>query len=223
MADSKKLVWDEVGKREYEAGCSKVVLYPMAENKYPKGVAWSGVTGISENPEGAEANPYYADNIKYFNLIGTEDLSATLKAYSSPAEFDECDGTVEAVKGVVIGQQPRKMFGLSYVTILGNDTIGNKNGYKIHLLYGCNAAPSEKEYDTINEDTEPIELSWEISTTPVEVSGHEPTSRIIIDSTKCDKTKLQEFEDILYGKDQTEARLPMPEEVIKLLTPSEAA
>ena len=221
MGDSKKLVWDEVGTREYEAGVSKVALYPMADNKYPKGVAWSGVTAVSETPEGAEANPYYADNIKYFNLIGAEDLGATLQAYSSPEEFDECDGTVEVVKGVVIGQQPRKMFGLSYVTILGNDTKGNKNGYKIHLLYGCNAGPSEKEYESVNEETEPMNLSWDISTTPVEVPGHEPTSRMIIYSTRCDPAKLKAFEDILWGNETTEARLPLPEEVIRLLTPDE--
>lgn len=215
---SKKLVWDEVGKRYYETGVNQCALYPQDDSgNYPKGVAWNGITTISESPSGAEATPIYADNIKYLNLISREDLSATVEAYTYPDEFAVCDGSAEIATGVVIGQQSRKAFGLCYKTNIGNDIQGNDLGYKLHIIYGCKAAPSEKSYATINDSPEAITFSWSISTTPVNVKGMKPTANVTIDSTKVDKEKLQQLEAILYGGDDVEARLPLPDEIISIV------
>lgn len=212
-----KLVWDVVGERNYETGVSKGVLYPMTGGAYPKGVAWSGLTTVTETASGAEATPLYADNIKYLNLMSVEELGGTIEAYTAPDEFGACDGTAELTAGVSIGQQPRQTFGLAYQTILGNDTKNNKYGYKIHLLYGVLASPTERSYATVNDSPEAMTMSWEFSTTPVSVTGFEPTSLVVIDSTKVDAEKLKAFEAIIYGSDDVEARLPLPDEVATLL------
>lgn len=213
-----KIVWDETGKRTYETGVDHGVLYPInAEGKYDKGVAWNGLIGVTESPSGAEATPLYADNIKYLNLMSAEEFAATIEAYTYPEEFATCDGSAEVATGVMIGQQSRKTFGLAYRTVVGNDVKGNDLGYKIHLIYGCLAAPSEKGYQTINDSPEAITFSWEVSTTPVEVPGFKPTSTLIIDSTKVNATKLAALEAKLYGSDSEEAALPSPAEVIALL------
>ena len=212
-----KLVWDVVGERNYETGVSKGVLYPMVSGAYPKGVAWSGLTTVTETASGAEATPLYADNIKYLNLMSVEELGGTIEAYTAPDEFGACDGTAELTTGVSIGQQPRQTFGLAYQTILGNDTENNKHGYKIHLIYGALASPTERSYATVNDSPEAMTMSWEFSTTPVSVKGFEPTSLVVIDSTKVDAEKLAAFEAIIYGSDDVEARLPLPNEVATLL------
>lgn len=212
-----KLVWDVVGERNYETGVSKGVLYPMVSGAYPKGVAWSGLTTVTETASGAEATPLYADNIKYLNLMSVEELGGTIEAYTAPDEFGACDGTAELTTGVSIGQQPRQTFGLAYQTILGNDTENNKHGYKIHLVYGALASPTERSYATVNDSPEAMTMSWEFSTTPVSVTGFEPTSLVVIDSTKVDAEKLAAFEAIIYGSDNVEARLPLPDEVATLL------
>lgn len=212
-----KLVWDVVGERNYETGVSKGVLYPMTGGAYPKGVAWSGLTTVTETASGAEATPLYADNIKYLNLMSVEELGGTIEAYTAPDEFGACDGTAEITPGVTVGQQPRQTFGLAYQTILGNDTKNNKYGYKIHLLYGVLASPTERSYATVNDSPEAMTMSWEFSTTPVSVTGFEPTSLVVIDSTKVDADKLKAFEAIIYGSDDVEARLPLPDEVATLL------
>lgn len=218
MAESKKLVWDEVGKRLYETGVNQCALYPQDDaGNYPKGVAWNGITTVSESPSGAEATPIYADNIKYLNLISREDLSATIEAYTYPDEFAVCDGSAELTTGVTIGQQSRKAFGLCYKTNIGNDIQGDELGYKLHILYGCKAAPSEKSYATINDSPEAITFSWSISTTPVNVKNMKPTANVTIDSTKVDAEKLKKLEDVLYGNESTEARLPLPDEIITIL------
>lgn len=212
-----KLVWDVVGERNYETGVSKGVLYPMVSGAYPKGVAWSGLTTVTETASGAEATPLYADNIKYLNLMSVEELGGTIEAYTAPDEFGACDGTAELTAGVSIGQQPRQTFGLAYQTILGNDTENNKHGYKIHLIYGALASPTERSYATVNDSPEAMTMSWEFSTTPVSVTGFEPTSLVVIDSTKVDAEKLAAFEAIIYGSEDQEARLPLPNEVATLL------
>ena len=212
-----KLVWDVVGERNYETGVSKGVLYPMVSGAYPKGVAWSGLTTVTETASGAEATPLYADNIKYLNLMSVEELGGTIEAYTAPDEFGACDGTAELTTGVSIGQQPRQTFGLAYQTILGNDTENNKHGYKIHLIYGALASPTERSYATVNDSPEAMTMSWEFSTTPVSVTGFEPTSLVGIDSTKVDAEKLAAFEAIIYGSEDQEARLPLPNEVATLL------
>ena len=212
-----KLVWDVVGERNYETGVSKGVLYPMVSGAYPKGVAWSGLTTVTETASGAEATPLYADNIKYLNLMSVEELGGTIEAYTAPDAFGACDGTAELTAGVSIGQQPRQTFGLAYQTILGNDTENNKHGYKIHLIYGALASPTERSYATVNDSPEAMTMSWEFSTTPVSVTGFEPTSLVVIDSTKVDAEKLAAFEAIIYGSDDVEARLPLPNEVATLL------
>ena len=212
-----KLVWDVVGERNYETGVSKGVLYPMVSGTYPKGVAWSGLTTVTETASGAEATPLYADNIKYLNLMSVEELGGTIEAYTAPDEFGACDGTAELTTGVSIGQQPRQTFGLAYQTILGNDTENNKHGYKIHLIYGALASPTERSYATVNDSPEAMTMSWEFSTTPVSVTGFEPTSLVVIDSTKVDAEKLAAFEAIIYGSEDQEARLPLPNEVATLL------
>lgn len=217
-----RLVWDEVGKRFYETGVSQCVLYPMTEgNVYGTGVAWNGITSVSESPSGAEPTALYADNIKYLNLISAEDFSATIEAYTYPDEWAACDGSAEIADGVTIGQQTRKGFGLCYKTILGNDVRSNEYGYKLHIIYGGMAAPSEKSYASVNDSPEAMTLSWSVTTTPVAVPGFKPTACLTIDSTKANAGKLAELEKILYGSDeepQSEARLPLPSEIITLMT-----
>lgn len=218
-----KLVWDKTGERFYETGVDQGVLYLLgAGGAYDTGVAWNGLVSVSESPSGAESNPQYADNIKYLNLISAEEFSATIEAFTYPDEFGECDGSAEPTPGVSIGQQTRKMFGMCYRTKIGNDTDGQDHGYKLHLIYGAQAAPSEKSYQTVNDSPEPITFSWEITTTPVNVSGYKPTASLVIDSTKVDAGKLAELEKKLYGDDSAgTATLPLPDEVIALLTPGE--
>lgn len=219
-----KLVWDKTGERLYETGVDHGVLYPIQTGGvYSKGVAWNGLSAVTESPSGAEASPFYADNIKYLNLMSAEEFGATIEAYMYPDEFAECDGSAEIATGVSIGQQARKVFGLSYRTLLGNDVDSNDYGYKLHLIYGALAAPSEKGYSTINDSPEPITLSWEITTTPINVAGFKPTACVTIDSTKVDKMKLTALEAILYGSDSEEARLPLPDELITILGDSQAA
>lgn len=218
-----KLVWDKTGERFYETGVKQCVLYIPTSGVYSKGVAWNGITAITESPSGAEATALYADDIKYLNLMSAEEFGATIEAYTYPDEFAECDGTASLVDGVTIGQQVRKTFGLCYRTTVGNDSDGNDHGYKLHIIYGALAAPSEKAYATINDSPEAITFSWEVTTTPVEVTGFKPTATIVIDSTKSDPTKLKALEDILYGKDGdsgsgTEPRLPLPDEIKTLMT-----
>lgn len=221
-----KLVWDKTGERFYETGVKQGALYVQGSGgNYPKGVAWNGLTAVTESPSGAEANPLYADDIKYLNLLSAEEFGATIEAYTYPEEFAECDGSASIATGVMIGQQKRKAFGLCYKTTLGNDVDGNDYGYKLHLIYGALAAPSEKGYSTINDSPEAITFSWEVTTTPVNVEGFKPTSCITIDSTKADPTKLAALEVILYGKDPTsegasdgvDPRLPLPDEVASLM------
>lgn len=211
-----KLEWDKVSERKYETGVSKGVLYLAESGTYPKGVAWNGLTGVTESPSGAEASPLYADNIKYLNLMSNEDFGATIEAYSSPEEFDACDGSAALGKGVMAGQQKRSTFGFSYQSKIGNDVDGADFGYKIHLVYGCLAAPSERSRATVNESPEAMTLSWTVTTTPVDVPGLKPTAHISIDSTKANPAKLAELEKILYGDTDTEPRLPLPTELATL-------
>ena len=214
-----KLVWDKTGERLYETGVKQGVLYPQAAGgTYPKGVAWNGLTNITESPSGAEATALYADDIKYLNLVSAEELGGTIEAYTYPDEFAECDGSAALTDGVFIGQQDRKTFGLCYRTTLGNDVDSNGHGYKLHLIYGALAAPSEKAYATINDSPEAITFSWEFKTTPVNVTGHKPTASLTLDSTKVSETKMAALEKVLYGDVDTEARLPLPDEVIQILT-----
>ena len=208
-----KLVWDESGKRIYETGVQKGVLYVQDEGgTYPKGVAWNGLTAVTESPSGAEATPLYADDIKYLELRSAEEFGATIEAYTYPEEFEACDGSASLAKGVSIGQQDRKAFGLCYRTVVGNDVQGNSHGYKLHLIYGAVASPSEKAYATVNDSPEAVTFSWEITTTPVEIEGFKPTASITIDSTKVNPEKLAELEKKLYG-DTGDAQLPLPSEV----------
>ena len=214
-----KLTWDNTGERIFETGVKQGVLYPIqSDGKYTKGVAWNGLTAVTESPSGAEATALYADDIKYLNLLSNEEFGATIEAYTYPDEFAECDGSAELATGVMIGQQKRKTFGLCYRTTIGNDVEGNDYGYKLHLVYGCLAAPSEKGYSTINDNPDAITFSWEVSTTPVSVEGFKPTSQITIDSTKADPTKLAALEAVLYGGAETEAKLPLPDEVATLMS-----
>lgn len=213
-----KLVWDATGERLYETGVKNGVLYVRDESgAYSKGVAWNGLTAVTESPSGAEPTALYADDMKYLTLMSAEEFGATIEAYMYPDEFAECDGSASLVDGVYLGQQTRKTFGLCYRTVLGNDTDMNEHGYKLHIIYGCLAAPSEKAYASINDSPEAITFSWEVSTTPVAVEGFKPTASITIDSTKADPTKLAEFEAILYGDTDAEARLPLPDEIKTLL------
>lgn len=217
----KKLVWDQTNERLYETGVKMGVVYPQATGgTYPMGVAWNGLTAVTESPSGAEATALYADDIKYLNLMSAEEFAATIEAYTYPDEFAECDGSAELAKGVAIGQQKRKAFGLCYRTVLGNDVDGIDHGYKLHIIYGAMAAPSEKAYATINDSPEAITFSWELSTTPVSVDGFKPTASITIDSTKADPTKLEALEKILYGSEEAEARLPLPNEIATLMAAS---
>ena len=212
-----KLNWDVQGERYYETGVSKGVLYPFKEGKYSKGVAWNGLTAVTESPSGAEPTPLYADNIKYLNLLSNEEFAATVEAYTYPDEFAECDGSAEIAVGVSAGQQNRIPFGMSYVTKIGNDTDGQDHGYKIHLIYGALAAPTQKSYATVNDNPEAITFSWELSATPGEVPNLKPTACITIDSTKVEAGKLKKIEDKLYGTESEEATLPTPTELAALI------
>ena len=212
-----KLVWDQSGKRFYETGVKMGVLYVQDESgAYPKGVAWNGLTAVNETPSGAEATPLYADDIKYLNLRSAEAFGATIEAYTYPEEFEKCDGSAELAPGVKIGQQARNAFGLCYRTVVGNDIAGNDFGYKIHIIYGATAAPSEKSYSTINDSPEAITFSWEVNCTPVEIDGFKPTASLIIDSTKVDAEKLAALEAKLYGGESSEAMLPLPSEIAQM-------
>ena len=213
-----KLVWDQTGERLYETGVKYGVLYVQEGAAYPKGVAWNGLTAVTESPSGAEATALYADDIKYLNLMSAEEFGATIEAYTYPDEFMACDGSASLSDGVYIGQQARKSFGLCYRTTIGNDVVNNDYGYKLHLIYGALASPSEKAYSTINDSPEAITFSWEVSTTPVNVTGHKPTACLTIDSTKVSPEKLAALEEILYGKEQAEPRLPLPDEVVQIMT-----
>jgi hypothetical protein len=229
----KKLVWDNTGERLYETGVSKGVLYPIQSGGvYTKGVAWNGLTAVTESPSGAEATGLYADNIKYLNLISAEEFGGTIEAYMAPDEFAECDGSVEVAPGVYAGQQSRKMFGLAYTTVIGNDVDSNDHGYEIHLVYGCMASPSEKGYESVNDSPTALTLSWDFTTTPVnitsvvdEVTKLKPTATLVFKSTKVDAKKMAALEEILYGKDPTgedtndgvEPRLPLPDEIISIM------
>lgn len=225
-----KLVWDKTGEHYYETGVKNGVLYPMsASGTYPKGVAWNGLTAVTESPSGAEPTALYADDIKYLNLMSNEEFGATIEAYTYPDEFAECDGSASLTEGVYIGQQARKTFGLCYRTTLGNDAKGNDYGYKLHIIYGAMASPSEKAYSTINDSPDAITFSWELSTTPVAVANFKPTASLTIDSTKVDAEKLSALEEILYGKDGTgednsvgavDPRLPLPDEIATLMKTS---
>lgn len=213
-----KIVWDESGKRTYETGVRKGVLYLQdTQGAYTKGVAWNGLTAVTESPSGAEPTALYADDIKYLELFSAEEFGATIEAYTYPAEFEKCDGSASLGTGVTIGQQDRATFGLCYRTVLGNDVKGSEFGYKLHLIYGAKAKPSEKGYQTINDSPEAITFSWEISTTPVNVAGFKPTACVTIDSTKIEPDKLTQIETLLYGGDSTEAKLPLPDEIAGIL------
>ena len=209
-----KIVWDESGKRFYETGVKNGVLYVQDESgNYPKGVAWNGLTAVTESPSGAEATELYADDMKYLEIRSAETFGATIEAYTYPEEFEVCDGSAAIAKGVNAGQQDRKPFGLCYRTVVGNDVQGNALGYKLHLIYGAVASPSEKAYSTINDSPEAITFSWEVTTTPVNLDGFKPTACITIDSTKVDSSKLAELEKKLFGDTSSEAQLPLPNEI----------
>lgn len=214
-----KIVWDNTGERLYETGVRNGVLYPIqTDGTYSKGVAWNGLISVTESPSGAEATPLYADDIKYLNLISAEEYGSTIEAYTYPDEFAECDGSASIATGVNIGQQPRKTFGMCYRTVVGNDVENDNYGYKLHLVYGALAAPSEKAFSTINDSPEAITFSWEVSTTPVNVTGFKPTASLTIDSTKVDAAKLASLEVILYGIENEDARLPLPDEIATLMS-----
>ena len=219
-----KLEWDKTGERLYETGTDRGVLYVASNGTYPTGVAWNGLTGVDENPSGAEANAQYADNIKYLELRSAEDFGATVTAYTYPDEFEQCDGSAEPAEGMYIGQQARKMFGMSYRTKIGNDVDGDEHGYYIHLIYGATASPSQRSYKTVNDSPEPIEFSWEVTTTPVNIVGYKPVAHVRINSTKADAENLAVLESVLYGTDaegNTEGRtasLPLPDAVKTILT-----
>ena len=216
-----KLVWDKTGDRLYETGVKNGVLYIPTSGVYSKGVAWNGLTAVTESPSGAEATALYADDTKYLSLMSAEEFGATIEAYTYPDEFAACDGSAELADGVMIGQQKRSTFGLCYKTTIGNDTEGNDHGYKLHIIYGAQAKPSERAYASINDSPDAITFSWEITTTPVNVTGAKPTASLVIDSTKADPSKLAALEDILYGKDgepASEPRLPLPDEIKSLMT-----
>lgn len=213
-----KIVWDKTGERFYETGVDRGVLYIQDDQgNYPNGVAWNGLIGVTESPTGAEATPIYADNIKYLNLMSVEEFEASIEAYTYPEEFEECDGSAELAPGVTLGQQPRKTFGLCYRTKLGNDLEGDDYGYKLHLIYGAKAAPTEKGYETINDSPDAITFSWDITTTPVPVTGFKPTASLVVDSTKVAPEKLAALEEILYGSEEEDARLPLPDEILTII------
>ena len=214
-----KLVWDESGKRLYETGVEKGVLYVQGENgQYEQGVAWNGLTAVTESPSGAEPTALYADDIKYLELFSAEEFGATIEAYTYPEEFEACDGSASLGTGVTIGQQDRKAFGICYRTVVGNDVKGNEHGYKLHLVYGAKAKPSEKAYATVNDSPEAVTFSWEVTTTPVNVAGFKPTATVTIDSTKIQPDKLKAIEDKLYGTQDQEPALLMPDEIKQIIT-----
>lgn len=214
-----RLTWDAIGEHFYETGVDRVVLYTWdaTTSTFKNGVAWNGVTAINESPSGAESNPLYADNIKYLDLLSAEDYGFTIEAFASPEEFDECDGAVTVATGTTIRQQSRKPFAICYRTLIGNDTEGTSKGYKLHLIYNSTASPSEQSHSTVNENPEAGSLSWECKSTPVAVTGHKPTSVVEIDSTALTTAKLTAIETILYGGDNAEARMPLPDEVISTI------
>jgi hypothetical protein len=213
-----KLVWDQTGERFFETGVKNGVLYPQADDgSYPKGVAWNGLTAVTKSPSGAEATPLYADDIKYLNLYSAEEFGATIEAYYYPPEFEECNGSAELVEGVSIGQQKRKAFGFAFRTSLGNDIKGNDYGYKLHLVYGCMASPSEEGYASINDSPEAITFSWEVTSTPVSVDNFNPTSCLTLNSIKVGAEKMAAIEAILYGSESEEARLPLPNEIAQII------
>ena len=213
-----KLVWDQTGDRYYETGVKNGVLYVQGEGgAYQNGVAWNGLTAVTESPSGAEPTTLYADDMKYLTLMSAEEFGATIEAYTYPVEFNQCNGEAEIATGVIVGQQDRKSFGLCYRTTVGNDVDGNAHGYKLHIIYGAKAAPSEKAYAAINDSPEAITFSWDLTTTPINVEGFKPTANITIDSTKADASKLTALEAILYGSESDEARLPLPGEIITLM------
>ena len=223
---NKRLIWDAVGERLYETGVDHGVLYVMGDNNtYGEGIAWNGLTAVNESPSGAEPTALYADNIKYLNLISAEEYGYTIEAYYSPEEFAQSDALASPVAGMTIAQQKRKMFGFVYRSLIGNDTDGQDHGYKLHICYGCQASPSERNHQTVNDSPEATTLSWTVTTTPVNVTGYKPTASIVIDSTKIDQQKLAALEDVLFGKDPTTMggedgvapKLLMPDEVINLL------
>lgn len=216
-----KIVWDQVGEKKYETGVDKGVLYPKdTTGAYPKGVAWNGISKVSESPSGAENTDLYADNVKYMSLTSAEDFGGTIEAYTYPDEFAECDGSAELTSGIYVTQQERKHFGFSWRTLVGNDTEGTKHGYKIHIVYDAVAKPSSKEDSTVNDSPEAGSFSWEFTTTPVPVNkdGFKPTAHIVVDSTKLDSAKLKKLEDILYGSETETARLPLPDELLTLIS-----
>lgn len=213
-----KLVWDAVGERFFETGVKNGVLFVQDVNgEYANGVVWNGLTAVTESPSGAEATPLYADDMKYVVLYSTEEFGATVEAYTYPEEFEQCDGSAALMDGITIGQQPRKSFGLVYKTVIGNDVQGQDLGYKIHIIYGAKAAPSEKAFATINDSPEAVTFSWELSTVPVPVTGHRPTATVVVDSTKVDAEKLALLEDKLFGSETEESTLPLPDEIAELL------
>ena len=218
MGEFSPLVWDQTGEKFYETGVKNGVLYVQhTDGTYPKGVAWNGLTAVTESPSGAEKTPLYADDTKYLNLMSAEEFGATIEAYTYPDEFAQCDGSAEIADGVTIGQQARKAFGMAYKTTLGNDVSNNDYGYKLHIIYGALASPSEKGYSTINDSPEAITFSWEVTTTPVNVTGKKPTASLVIDSTKANPEKLTALEKILFGSTEAAARLPLPDEIATLM------
>lgn len=215
------LKWDQTGEKLYETGVEQLALFVQdANGAYPKGVAWNGVTAVNESPSGADETALYANDSKYLGLRAKEDYGSTIEAYTYPDEFEQCDGSAEVATGVTIGQQTRKPFGMAYKTLIGNDTEGEAHGYKLHLVYNATASPSEKSHSTINESPEAVTMSWEVTTTPLPIPGFKPSSQMTINSTKVDATKLANFEKIIYGSSEADARLPLPAEVISHFGPS---
>lgn len=216
-----RLVWDQAGQKLYENGVDRGVLFPQnANGTYSAGVAWNGLTAVNQSPSGGDANPLYADNIKYLDLRSAEDFGATVEAYTYPDEFAACDGSAEIAPGVMAGQQSRKAFGFSYRTLIGNDTEGDSHGYKIHIIYNATVSPSEKSYGTVNDSPDAINFSWEMTTTPIAVTGFKPTSHIEIDSTKVDSTKLTTLENMLYGAENVDPALPLPDQLVTMFSSS---
>lgn len=216
-----KLVWDQAGQKLYENGVDQGVLFVQAANgTYQSGVAWNGLTAVNQSPSGGDANPLYADNIKYLDLRSAEDFGATVEAYTYPDEFAVCDGSAEIAPGVMAGQQARRSFGFSYRTLIGNDTEGDAHGYKIHIIYNATVSPSEKSYGTVNDSPDAINFSWELTTTPIAVTGFKPTAHIEIDSTKVDEAKLTTLENLLYGTENAEPTLPLPDRLVEIFSTS---
>lgn len=212
-----KLVWDQIGERLYETGVEQAAIYPMTGSTYGAGAAWNGLTAITESPSGAEPSPLYANDKKYVELMSKEEFGGTIEAYTYPDEFAECNGEKSIAQGLKIGQQTRKLFGLVYKSLIGNDTEGTKYGYKLHIVYNARVSPSEKSNNTVNDSPEAATMSWTFSTTPVEIEGYDPTSHLIIDSTEADPEKLKALEAILYGSESEDAKLPMPNEIMTTL------